>query len=1176
MTVSMRVMSAGDGYAYLLRSVVAGDGLTSQTSALTRYYTAAGTPPGTWMGSGVAQFGEGELRAGMTVTQEQLQALLGRGCDPLTGNGLGRPYQRYVTVAERIAARVAGVDRELPSVEYDAEVARIESEETERGPRTSVAGFDLTFSVPKSVSVLWGVADARTQELIVEAHHVAVAQVLEFFEREVAATRVGSGGVAQVDVLGVAAVAYDHWDSRANDPQLHTHLVVSNKVRTAADGKWRTLDSRAIHNATVALSEYYNAVLADRLTGTLGIGWEQRARGKDRNPAWEIAGVPDVLTAEFSSRSRDIEIAKDRLVGEYTRTHRHAPSAATIVRLRAQATLATRPEKTIHSLADLIAAWRARAQQILGTDPTKWARDLTVSSARRPFTAEHVPLEIITGAGARVVAAVGEKRSTWRHWNLWAEASRQTMGWRFATVEDREAVVGMITDAATGQSLRLTPPELAPTPALWQRPDGTSMFRPRHGAYFTSADLLAAEGRLLDRAEDLTAPSVPPSVVARSAAIRHDGTTLSIQQAEVLDTVATSGRRVDVLVGPAGAGKTAAMWALRTAWTTQHGAGSVIGLAPSAAAAAVLAEDLGIGCDNTAKWLFEHARGRTQFGAGQLVIIDEASLASTRTLDRITAVAQEAGAKVLLVGDWAQLQSVDAGGAFSLLVDARGDDVPELGEVHRFTNDWEKPASLALRRGEVEVIGTYALHDRLRQGATAEMIDAAYEAWCADLAAGRSSILVTDSAESVRQLNECARAERIQTGETSAGRDVALADDARASTGDLVITRRNNRMLRTGRSGWVRNGDRWKVTDVRRDGSMQVRRAGRRLGASVVLPATYVAEHVDLGYAVTAHRAQGLTVDISHVVVSAATTRENLYVSMTRGRDANIAYVALDEPDESHATPQPADVTAQTVLYGVLKHSGPELSAHQTASAEHDRWTGIAQLAAEYDLIAVTAERDRWRDLVVGALSGAGRMSESEAESAIASDGFGALVAELRRAEANHHDVRVLLPRVVAERNLIDAEDVTAVLSFRVAKAAAMPIGNRAPDLIAGLIPEARRQLPDDVRAALDERRDLIEARARATAATAVRQRAAWLQRIGEQPLGGGDRQRWLRHVTTVAAYRERYGITSRSPLGPEAESLDQRHDAKLAAAALRSARTIAGTRGVGGESALTVTLRIG
>uniref|UniRef100_UPI002D764D44 relaxase domain-containing protein n=1 Tax=Georgenia sp. H159 TaxID=3076115 RepID=UPI002D764D44 len=178
-TVSMRVVSAGSGYGYLLRSVVQGDGEVAQATGFTRYFTEAGTPPGVWMGKGVAYFGTGELRPGMTVTPEHLQGLLGRGNDPITGESLGQPFREYPTVAERTAALISRIDRALPAEEFDTEVTRIQAEQAARGPQTATAGFDLTFSVPKSVSVLWGVADATTQELIVEAHHVAVAQVLD-------------------------------------------------------------------------------------------------------------------------------------------------------------------------------------------------------------------------------------------------------------------------------------------------------------------------------------------------------------------------------------------------------------------------------------------------------------------------------------------------------------------------------------------------------------------------------------------------------------------------------------------------------------------------------------------------------------------------------------------------------------------------------------------------------------------------------------------------------------------------------------------------------------------------------------------------------------------------------------------------------------------------------------
>jgi conjugative relaxase-like TrwC/TraI family protein len=974
-TVSMRVMSAGRGYDYLLKSVVRGDRDMDGT-ALIRYYTDEGTPPGRWLGSGLHAVGNGEVKQGDEVTPRQLALLLGAGRDPVTGQSLGRAFAEYDGVQTRVAARVAKLPRDLSGDQRREAAASIAHEEVAAGTRRAVAGYDFTFSVPKSVSALWGVADAGTQALIFEAHHQALNEVVAFLEREVATTRrgvaAGDGAVAQADIVGIVATAYDHWDSRLGDPQLHTHVVISNKVKTVGDGRWRSLDGRPLHAAVVALSAHYNAVLADQITRAFGVEWEQRDRGKNHNPAWELECVPESLIGEFSSRSRRIDEETDRLITEHVARHGHRPSATRIIELRAKATLETRPEKVIRSLHDLTSEWRGRAQTILGASPVEWARRVTARPVARPtLRADDIPLHVVEEVGVSVVGAVSEKRSTWRHWNLWAEASRQTMGWRFATVEDREAVIGMVVDAAKLESLRLTPPELATSPEVFRRQDGSTVFRPRHSVVFTSAELLAAEDRLLARSEDRTAPGLGRDVIERVARQEH---LLSTEQVETLAQIAVSGRQVDLLVGPAGAGKTTAMHALMSAWTTVHGTGSVVGLAPSAVAAQVLAEDLGIGCENTAKWLHDHDHGQdggwTQFRSGQLVIIDEATLAGTLALDRITALAAAAGAKVLLVGDGAQLESVEAGGAFPLLVSARP-DTPELTEVHRFTHEWEKTASLDLRVGRTEVISTYVRHGRVCEGTSEEMMDAAYAAWRHDVGSGRTSILVAEATETVRQLNTRARADRIAAGDPAGSTEVHLADGTRASVGDLVITRRNERRLPIlpggRRGGWVRNGDRWRATDVNDDGSVIVSRLGSSTTASntgcVTLPAAYVAEHVDLGYAVSAHRAQGITVDTAHVVVSSATTRENFYVSMTRGSGSNTAYVALDHPDEIHAPPEPDEVTARTVLHGVLKHSSAELSAHQTLMEEQERWSSIAQLSAEYETIAAVAQRDRWISL---------------------------------------------------------------------------------------------------------------------------------------------------------------------------------------------------------------------
>jgi hypothetical protein len=186
-----------------------------------------------------------------------------------------------------------------------------------------------------------------------------------------------------------------------------------------------------------------------------------------------------------------------------------------------------------------------------------------------------------------------------------------------------------------------------------------------------------------------------------------------------------------------------------------------------------------------------------------------------------------------------------------------------------------------------------------------------------------------------------------------------------------------------------------------------------------------------------------MTVDTSHVVVTGSTTRENFYVAMTRGRESNIAYVALDRPDDSHSAPSPDEVTAKTILFGVLQHSGVELSAHQTIDAEHDHWSSFAQITAEYLTIAAEAQHDRW----VAELQAAGLDAEQVA-AIVTSDSFGPLAAELRRAEATGHDIATALPRIVTQRSLNNAADIGALLINRSAM-------RRMPRLIAGQIPVA-------------------------------------------------------------------------------------------------------------------------
>jgi hypothetical protein len=226
-----------------------------------------------------------------------------------------------------------------------------------------------------------------------------------------------------------------------------------------------------------------------------------------------------------------------------------------------------------------------------------------------------------------------------------------------------------------------------------------------------------------------------------------------------------------------------------------------------------------------------------------------------------------------------------------------------------------------------------------------------------------------------------------------------------------------------------------------------------------VLPAEYVGHHVELGYAVTAHRAQGMTTDSAHVVVASGMTRENVYVAMTRGRESNIAYIALDQPDVAHSEPRPGDnpdKTARSILYGVLQHVGAEPSAHEALRTEQNIWGSVAQIAAEYETIAAAAQHDRW----VSAICNCG-LSNDQANSVIDSDAFGPLAAELRRAEAYRFDVDHLLPHLVGSRGFEDAEDIAAVIQARVASSIAQYANGgssrQSPRLIARAHPQGNR-----------------------------------------------------------------------------------------------------------------------
>ena len=1137
--MTIRVMSSGKGYEYLLKSVVVGDGDWEMSSPLTRYYTESGCPPGTWVGTGLMSLDDGRTPAlveGDMVTEEHLAWLLGEGIHPVTGEKLGKRFPSLQPPRERIAARVARLDPDLRGETRAEAVQRIREEEVAKKPRTAVAGFDLTFSPPKSVSAIWGVADAGTQALIAQAHHAAMRDTIALLEQRVAATRVGAGGIAQMPIVGVIATAFDHYDSRAADPQLHTHVVVSNKVQ-GVDGQWRTLDSRRLHKAAVALSESYNAFLTDHTARFLGVTWVPVDRGKDRNTGWEIEGVPAALIAEFSRRTtggsdgEGIEQVKNRLIEQYVAEHRRQPSAATIAKLRQQATLETRPEKELHSLAALTTDWRARAEVVLGEDAPTWAQHLLDRGATEArLRADDLGLEQIEDLASVVLMSVANRRATWGRFNLHAETMRQIMGVRFATTDDRLQVLDQIVAHAEAESLRLTPDYDRALPEHYVESEG-NRFQPVDQIAYSSQDILDAEQRLLAHSQQTGGPALTARLVARHTSRKMRGVRLDPDQAVAITHIARSGLTLDLLVGPAGSGKTTALRALHRAWTAAHGRDSVIGLAPSAAAAEVLGDSLGVRAENTAKFLYEHAKGRWNLEAVQLVLVDESSLAGTLALDRIAEHAAEVGAKVVLIGDWAQLSAVETGGAFGMLVRHR-QSVPELTDVRRFANDWEKTASLGLRHGRTDALDEYQERGRLRDGDAEAMLDAIYEAWRSDRDEGLRTLMIAGTGEMVAQLNERARADLVEAGQVEAD-GLRLHDGTTAGVGDLVVTRLNDRRLSTGRA-WVKNGDRWQVARRYDDGSLAVRRLGRGdkpHGKALVLPAKYVREEVELGYASTVHRAQGASVDTAHALVDPeASSRELFYVAMTRGKHRNHAYVIVPDPHEVEPhLGQPEPLTLTDRLAKVLARTDADLSATETLALEVDRHASLSTLLAEYDVLAREAQIDRW-----AALLDVAPFPENVADDVFTSPYYEHLESALARHEAAGHLAAVALtalaPRLTPGEDQADpAAQLADMLDQATRK---LRPGKRTRARVAGLIPAPAEPIADDMQTALTQRQALIETAARRLLHDAHEAGAAWVTKLGQSSARPEAQERWEAHAATVALYRYRYEITGPSPLG--------------------------------------------
>jgi len=1084
--MSIHKLTAGSGYDYLTRQVATQDATERGHTGLASYYAERGETPGQWIGSGMA--GIDGLDAGDVVTAQQMQALFGSGHHPLAeqrreqlqGPGLsdrdyqgvtrlGVPFQVFsgdvsafrLEVARRIAGvnEAAGLPGDWPvpadqRARVRTEVAR-EFFVAEHGrqpqdarelagliarqsrPKTAaVAGFDLTFSPVKSVSTLWAVADPQVAARIELAHQGAVKDALAYIEARALFTRVGTHGVRQVDVQGMVAAAFTHRDSRAGDPDLHTHVAVANKVQTR-DGRWLSIDGRVLFKATVAASETYNTSLERRLRDGLGLRFAERANPDPRKrPVREVVGVDPALNQRWSARRAAIQVRHSELAAGFQAAHGRPPTPVESLKLAQQATLETREAKhEPRTLAEQRQTWQAQAVEVLG-GPKNVAAMISRTLSPKVAPGAVVDSAWVTGASSRVLQAMEARRSTWQIWHVRAEAQRQVRGAEVPTGQVERVVDLLVGEVLEARSVSLARPEPGIVePELLRRADGSSVYSVAGAELFTSARVLHAEQRLVAMAglrdgHAVTEAAVDMALLESAA----NGVTLNAGQAALVRTMATSGARLQLAIAPAGAGKTTAMRALAGAWT--EGGGTVVGLAPSAAAAAALRTQIGASTDTLAKltWSLEHGDlpgWAQQISPSTLVVIDEAGMADTLSLDAAVEFIVGRGGSVRLIGDDQQLAAIGAGGVLRDIQATHG--AARLAELLRFADPAEGAASLALRQGQSEALGFYLDSGRVHVGDLDTMTEDVFTAWQVDRGQGMDSIMLAPTRELVSELNQRARAHRLGQEQGPAGIPAGpaarLADGNDAGIGELIITRSNDRRLRTSSTDWVKNGDRWMVLGIHDGGDLTV--AHTQSGRTVRLPAEYVQACTELGYATTVHTAQGVSVDTMHALASGQETRQQFYTMMTRGALGNHLYLQVVGDGDPHSVIRPETVRPPAptdLLEGMLARDDAPRSATTLLRAQAEPATCLGQAAQRYaDALNVAAEDVVGRNVAQALDASADRVVAGLSQE----PAWPALRAHLFLLGAHGANPVEHLRAAATERELDTAGDKAAVLDWR-------------------------------------------------------------------------------------------------------------------------------------------------
>src|SRR6266540_4712203 len=1000
------------------------------------YLSGHGESPGRWLGRGAAALGQ----EGTASTEAFVRVFHGR--HPETGALLGRAHGQ-------------------------------------RG----VPAFDVVLRPTKSVSLLYGLGDARLAAQVLEAHHEATAEALGYLEEHVG-TRRGHGGCDHVAGNGLLAVGFDHRTSRAGDPLLHTHVIVANRVQ-GPDGRWTALDGRDLYRNRLVADAIYRGAYQRALSRSLGVAWTEADRWGNR----ELAGMPADLLKAFSKRADAIDCEVERLQSE---------GRVRTPKLVKWAVHATRQAKRQEAPATLVERWRAEATEH-GVDVPELLRRVV----GRDRHAANGP----AGAGStEATAALGDQ--------LVGAGRAELEGLADRFLEER--AVSVVADRTVGER-------------RWSTPE-----------------LLEVEQRLvagaLDRRGEQAGVCSPE--VVREALAEHP--TAGEDQAGMVRDLTLSGDGVRVVVGKAGTGKTYALGVARHAFALDGY--RVVGAAPTGIAATSLEaegfEEVAT-VDRLIHELDQDARANHASRAARhhhdqtegvvldgrsVLVVDEAGMVGSRKLTRLLDHAQRAGAKVVLVGDDRQLGAIDAGGGFRGLRVRLGASV--LSENRRQQQAWEREALELVRDGQVDqAVDAYREHQRMvpatsKTELTLNLVRDWWQAHQDAEAAGRAAepggeaVILAYRRDEVDRLNSTCQQVMARNGRL--GAQVLQIGDRQIHVGDRVVLGRNDL-----RGLGVANGSTGSVTAVdpeRRALTLETER-----GRQLTLPAAYLdgpvppgRRVVDLAYATTGHKAQGLTRWRALVRITGQEDANWLYVQLSRARhDTRLHTIVTPEPHTNAGEvdlPDREPPDAYDQLATALARRGGQTLAIDTTSRLDVRATPTGELRAE---------RDRLR----------GQLDQAPADRA----------RLLERATQRRHQAEQQLTAVDAKhprrggrgrfgrrRDADQEQDPAAqALAVRQAERATQAeVEARAAQQQREAWLEDHHDLGNNYR---DVTRELA-LRSRQRVAFAELEQPAYLtEALGPVPESVRGRRAWRQAARLVEDYRQRFEISdSDRPLGPE------------------------------------------